>query len=137
MEGKGPKGRKGLNRERTNQAEETNANLNDVAYMASRHISNSKDLWYLDSGTTSHICNNHNVYSEFTKTEPMPIRGIGSSTISTRYGMIKIKFWIKDKSIIHKIQNVLFLPNVLNNLISVSWFDEKGERAIFHKGSVS
>ena len=103
MEGKGPKGRKGPNRERTNQAKETNTNLNDAAYMAGGHISDSKDLWYLDSGTTSHICNNRDVYSEFTKTELTPIRGIGSSAISTGYGTIKIKFRVKEKSIIHKI----------------------------------
>ena len=41
MEGKGPKGRKGLNRERSNQAEEVNASLNDVAYMADGRILDS------------------------------------------------------------------------------------------------
>ena len=61
MEGKGPRGRKGPNRdkkERSNQAEEVNDSLNDVTYIAGRCISDSKHSWYLDSSTTSHICNN-------------------------------------------------------------------------------
>ena len=39
MEGKGPRGRKGPNRDRLNQAEEVNASLNDIAYMAGGQVS--------------------------------------------------------------------------------------------------
>ena len=61
MEGKGPRGRMGLNRdkeERSNLAKEVNDSLNDVAYMAGGQTSDPKHFWYLDSGTISHICNN-------------------------------------------------------------------------------
>ena len=75
MEGKGPRGRKGLNREeKSNQAEEVNDSLNDVAYMAGRRILDSKHSWYLDSGMTSHICNNQEAYTKFIETDPVPIR---------------------------------------------------------------
>ena len=80
MEGKGPKGRKGPKREKANQAEEVNTNLNKVSYlsrgfpkhfeiknrqidigeitfMANNSPNNPKHGWYLDSGTTSHISN--------------------------------------------------------------------------------
>ena len=89
-EGQGPKGRKGPNREKSNQAEEVNTSLNDVAYMAGG-TSNSKELWYLDSGTTSHICNDRNAYIDFIKTDPTPIRGIGSSATSTGHGTTRSK----------------------------------------------
>src|SRR5277367_3151728 len=134
MEGKGPKGRKGPNREKANQAEEVNTSLNDVAYMAGGQIVKSKDLWYLDSGTTSHISNNRDVYIDFVNTKPTPITGIGSSAISTGYGTIPIEFKVKNKIFTHKLHHVLYLPDAPNCLISVSRFDEKGGRAIFYKG---
>ena len=118
MEGKGPKGRKGPNREKSNQAEEVNTSLNDIVYMAGGQISSSKKLWYLDSGTTSHICNDQNAYINFTKTDPTPIRGIGSSANSMGHGTIKIDFRIKEKTVTHTIQNVLYLPEAPNCLLS-------------------
>ena len=105
MEGKGPKGRKGPNRERSNQAKEVNSSLNDISYMVGglpdfkidhnlnnlpfkfndQHINigkvsymagsqnSSKSNWYLDSRTTSHINNNHDIYSEFFPIEATPV----------------------------------------------------------------
>ena len=69
MEGKGPQGRRGLNRDRSNQAEEGNSSLNDLTYMANaKTLGNSKSNWYLDSGTTSHITNDRNTFMEFMAT---------------------------------------------------------------------
>jgi hypothetical protein len=48
--------------------------------------------------------------------------------------MVTINFRLKDKTLSHKLQNVIFLPNAPNCLISVSQFDKKGGRIIFHKG---
>ena len=122
------------NREKSNQTEEVNTSLNNIAYMAGGQILSSKELWYLDSGTTSHICNNRNAYINFTKTDPTPIRGIGSLANSMGHGMIKIDFRIKEKTMTHTIQNVLYLPEAPNCLLSVSRFNEKGGRIVFHKG---
>jgi hypothetical protein len=134
MEGKGPKGRKGPNREKANQAEEVNTSLNDIAYMAGGQVAKSKEVWYLDSGTTSHISNNRDTYTDFVKTDPTPIKGIGSPAICTGYGTIMIDFKVKGKTLTHKLHHVLYLPDAPNCLISVSRFDEKGGRAIFCKG---
>jgi len=57
MEGKGPRGQRGPHQgNRTNQAQETNTNLNEVAYEASENYSPKKYDWYFDTTTTSHIC---------------------------------------------------------------------------------
>ena len=45
-----------------------------------------------------------------------------------------IDFKVKGKILSHKLQHVLYLPDAPNCLISVSRFDEKGGRAVFHKG---
>ena len=61
IEGKGPQGRRGPNRDRSNQAEEGNLSLNNLTYMATtKKLGNSKSDWYLDSSTTSHITNDWN-----------------------------------------------------------------------------
>src|SRR5882757_2856577 len=66
--------------------------------------------------------------------DPTPIKGIGSLAMSTRYGTVTINFWTKAKTLSHKLQNVIYLPNAPNCLLSGSQFNEKGGRIIFHKG---
>ena len=107
MEGKGPKGRRGPKREKANQAEDVNTNLNEVSYlsrglpkhfeikngqidigemtfMANNSPNNPKHNWYLDSGTTSHISNDQNAYMEFYPIQVTPVCGI--STPATALG---------------------------------------------------
>jgi hypothetical protein len=170
MEGKGPKGRKGPNRERANQAEEVNSSLNDLSYMVYGlsdeslfiedknslndipfEISNgqidlgdisfmtnfqippSKSDWYIDSGTTSHISNNRELYSEFFPIKATPVRGIGTPATALGYGTAEIIFKVKGKAITHKLKNILYIPEAPNCLLSVSRFDEMGGRIIFHR----
>ena len=94
----------------------------------------SKDTWYLDSGATSHISNNCDTYTDFVKTDPTPVKGIGSLATSTSYGTIVINFKVKGKILCHKLQHILYIPKAPNCLITVSQFDEKGGRVVFHKG---
>jgi len=54
-EGQGPKGRKGKNRSNQASAEQTEM-LNDICYMAANDAEVMQQDWFIDSGTTSHIC---------------------------------------------------------------------------------
>ena len=83
MEGKGPQGRRGPNRDRSNQAKEGNSSLNDLTYMTTaKTLGNSISNWYLDSGTTSHITNNQNAFTEFMATSATPVLGIGNPAMT-------------------------------------------------------
>ena len=53
----GGKDGQGPNRgNKSNQAQETNSNLNEVSYMALSNQKYTKFDWYFDTATTSHIC---------------------------------------------------------------------------------
>ena len=143
MEGKGPKGRKGPNRERANQAEEVNTNLNEVSYLSNNslmpfeikdgHIdigeiacmanispNSPKNDWYLDSRTTSHISNDQNAYTDFYSIQGTPVCGIGTPAIALGYGSLSLDFRVSGKPLTHKLKNVLYIPKAPNCLLSVS-----------------
>jgi len=153
MEGKGPRGRNGPNREKVNQAEEVNANLNDVSclskvipfeikdghmdigkitYIANISSNNPKDDWYIDSGTTSHISNDRNAYTGFYPIQGTPVCGIGTPAIALGYGSLSIDFRVSRKTLTHKLKNALYIPEAPNCLLSVSRLDKNDGKFIFH-----
>ena len=74
---------------REKRAKEGNPSLNNLTYMATAEmLGNSKSDWYLDSGTTSHITNNWNTFTEFTATSATPVLGIENPAMTLRYGTI-------------------------------------------------
>ena len=138
MEGKGPRGRRGPNRDRSNQAEEGNSSLNNLTYMANaKTLSNSKSDWYLDSGTTSHMTNNQNAFTEFTATLATPVLGIGNLAMTLGYSTICVKFKVNNKFFTHKSQHTLYIPEAPNCLLSASRFDETRGKVIIQKRKCS
>ena len=138
MEGKGLQGRRGPNRDRSNQAKEGNSSLNNLTYMAiAETIGNLKSNWYLDSSTTSHITNNWNAFMEFMATLATPVLGIRNLAMALRYGTISIKFKVNNKFVIHKLQHMLYIPEAPNCLSSTSRFDETRGKVIIQKGKCS
>ena len=136
MEGKRPQGRRGPNRDKSNQAKEENSSLNNLTYMATaKTLGNSKSNWYLDSGTTSYITNDWNAFMEFTATLATPVLGIGNPTMTLGYGTITIKFKVSNKT--HKLQHMLYIPEAPNCLLSASRFDKTRGKVIIQKGKCS
>ena len=156
MEGKGPKGRKGPSREKANQAEEVNTDLNEVSYLSNSslipfkikdgHIdigeitcmanispNSLKNDWYLDSRTTFHISNDRNAYTNFYPIQKTPVRGISTPAIALGYGSLSLDFRVSGKTLTHKLKNVLYIPEAPNCLLSVSQLDENDGKIIFHK----
>ena len=95
-------------------------------------LGNSKSDWYLDSGTTSHITNNQNTFTEFTATSATPVLGIRNLAMTLRYSTISVKFKVKNK-----LQHMLYIPEALNCLLSASRFDETKGKVIIQKGKCS
>ena len=89
-------------------------------------LSNSKSNWYLDSGTTSHIINNWNAFTEFMATSATPVLEFGNPAMILGYGTITIKFKVNNKFVTHKLQHMLYIPEAPNCLLSASRFDETG-----------
>ena len=137
-EGQGPKGRKksnGGNKNRANQATDTvNDALADVAYSANTRILSHYD-WVLDSGTTSHICNQRKAFIEYTPLKDSPVQGLGSIPAqATGRGTVVANFTVKGNNIRHKLQDVLHIPEAPNSLLSVSRIDDSGGHTSFQNG---
>ena len=96
-------------------------------------ISNSKSDWYVDSGTTSHITNNWNAFTEFRATLATSVFGIGNLAMTLRYGT---KFKVNNKFVTHKLQHTLYIPEAPNCLLSASRFDKTGGKVIILKREV-
>ncbi|KAF4622418.1 hypothetical protein D9613_009127 [Agrocybe pediades] len=140
-EGQGPKGRKGPHRGRSNQAREeeednNSATLNNVTYMSYSSTNSSpisKYDWFLDSGTTSHICAIREAFIEYQPLSHSTIRGVGKTpAVALGRGSILVDFDVNGEIITHRLQNVLHVPEAENCLLSLGRFEEKdGNYVVF------
>ena len=137
-EGQGPKGQKGPNRgNRSNPAQETNGNLNKIAYMVQVHNPSKYD-WYFDTATTSHICTQRYAFIEYYPLENATINGIRPNpAIPIGHGTVIVNFSVRGKIIPHQLSNVLHVPNVASCLLSGTQFDEGGGTFIGGNGKCS
>jgi hypothetical protein len=87
----------------------------------------SSTTWYIDSGATSHMCNNKDMFRDMTRqsnsvtvanSEKVPSEGKGTVSLHVSNN-------------IHTISNVLFVPKLAVNLISVSSLIQKGFVVVF------
>ena len=137
-EGQGPKGWKGPNcGNRSNQAQETNGNLNEIAYMVQVHNPSKYD-WYFNTATTSHICTQRDAFIEYYPLENATINAIGPNpAIPIGRGTVIVNFSVRGKIIPHRLSNVLHVPNAANCLLSGTRFDEGGGTFIGGNGKCS
>lgn len=90
-----------------------------------------KKSWYIDSGASMHMCSNkelmYNVREPSVKTitvanrEPLPVKGTGEISVKiSQGGEIQLR-------------NVLYVPGLAANLISVSTITKSGYRVTFNE----
>lgn len=111
------------------------------AFMMSRNNShaskgNKEVLFLLDSGATDHIVNQEDLLTRITDL-PTPIEisvaKNDTTVIARRRGSIEV---ISNLGVKGTLENVLFIPEVPHNLISVPRLQEKGMVVIFDKSGV-
>jgi predicted aspartyl protease len=92
---------------------------------ASKHAS---DCWLIDSGCTNHMTNDENLFKQIDKSSVSKVR-IGNGD----YNPVKGKgiVAIEGNSGIKLISDVLFVPEIDQNLLSVGQLLEKGYSVVF------
>lgn len=115
-------------KKKTNKREETS---NFIAAFSGE----SSEKWYIDSGASMHMCSNkdwmYDVSEPSVKTitvtnrEPLSVKGIGSIYIN-----------ISQNSKI-QVRNVLYVPGLATNLLSVSTIVTGGYKVIFNVKDVT
>ena len=121
-------------------AEDANeATISDASiYACYTTIPNTKDqddsfqkAWHLDSGATDHICNNKGAFLNIQQL-PKPIQvQIGDNSIVPAVGIGAVLLASKNRRI--QITDVLFVPAIGTNLLSISKLTDKGCDVQFSK----
>jgi len=94
-----------------------------------------EDIWVIDSGASRHMTGRSHQLKTLSKgksayfvelgdNKSYPVKGIGSSFIK-----------LEDGSNIH-LNNILFVPGLHKNLLSISSLEDKGDRVAFIDGKV-
>ena len=95
----------------------------------------SSELWYIDSGATSHMSHDKRLFDTFEPAKPFEV-GMGNDTSVTAlgHGTIWIDLLVNGKERRCKLQNVSYVPDLRFHLISVSVMEEAGMEVKFAKG---
>jgi hypothetical protein len=85
-----------------------------TSYVSCNSISDSIDMWKIDSGATDHACYSLSLFSKYRRVKPIPVKiPNGSMAQADIIGEIVITNLLT-------ITNVLYLPHFKYNLLSVS-----------------
>jgi len=124
----------GRHKDRANQAQ-ANEDLKDSAYHVQDSVNTvsqfstsfTRDDWLADSTTTSHISNERQTFVDFTPLASSSITGVGDQSIQALgRGTVILKCKIGKKVFTHRLQDVLYAPKAINNLLSVGRLDDAG-----------
>ena len=110
----------------------------DCGLMISHCLSaNLDENWVIDSGATAHMCFSKNKFTDY-KVLSSPINvcvGDGRTLEAVGKGNIDLIFIMPSGDKVSKLNNVLHVPKLHQNLLSVSMAAEKGKIAIFNYNS--
>ena len=88
----------------------------------------SNDSWLIDSGYTNHMTNNHDLFKELDRTAISKVKTGNGDYIDVKGKGIVV---INSLSCLKYISDVLYVPNINHNLLSVGQLMEKGFKVMF------
>ncbi|KAF2347659.1 Integrase catalytic core [Trinorchestia longiramus] len=96
------------------------------------------DSWIVDSGATQHMCNKQSEFSSYSDLSS-PVRveiGDGRALKGNGVGDVRLKITLPDMQVKNcVVKNVLFVPELACNLISVPQIAECGKETHFNKST--
>ena len=96
----------------------------------------NNDSWVIDSGATQHMCNSKNIFSSFIEfSAPSNVEvGDGRSLSALGKGNISLKLNMPNDNIKSCIlENVLYVPGLAYNLLSVPQIAKRDKKVIFYE----
>ena len=95
-------------------------------------VHQSSDLWLLDSGCTNHMSPSLDIFRNLDKSYVSKVK-VGNGNLLAVKG--KGTAIIQTSSGLKLLDDVLFVPDIAHNLISVGQLVDVGYRFLFHDGS--
>ncbi|XP_060200187.1 uncharacterized protein LOC132628423 [Lycium barbarum] len=109
-------------------AQVANEEDEDHLFMATYFSTKKSDFWMIDSGCTNHMTYDRNILKEFMSIKNKKVRIENGDYIPTKgKGTIAIKIGSGTKI----ISDVLYVPDINQNLLSVNQLVEKGFKLLF------
>ena len=112
------------NGERANFAEKEKEQVVSILMVCHVMEETQQNLWDLDTSCSNHMCGDKEVFSELDETFHNTVKfGDNSTIFAMGRGMVTL--YAKENST-HTISNVLLVPDLKTNLLSVGQLQEKG-----------
>ena len=93
------------------------------------------DYWIIDSGATCHICNDRSLFQEFKSLQKPQEVTLGDRSILKAQGTGDVTLNLKlpgGETLTGRLSNVLYVPKLAYNLLSVCKVAEMGKRIHFN-----
>jgi hypothetical protein len=100
------------------------------------HLSEStihEGAWFLDSGATRHMTGTREVFESLTKWDSDLHVRIGDQSQHAVKGVETVPFRMESGGVL-RVQNVLWVPELKCNMLSVSSIEQMGFEVVFRKG---
>jgi transposase InsO family protein len=105
--------------------------LSDVAFTAVNMFATG---WIIDSGASSHICNDFNAFVEINTSVQHEVLVANNDRIkASGCGVVRISVLANNKVTAIEVKDVLYIPQISSNLLSVPKLIDKGLTVLFEK----
>jgi hypothetical protein len=105
-----------------------------LVFSATTHDSGQHDQgWFMDSGATSHMVNKRAVLTEYKTVSDMKVRTANGESLTVHgKGSLLV---VNHEDVLVKLKDVLFIPELTKNLLSVPSLDANGAHVSFQDGN--
>ena len=93
-------------------------------------ITNSANSWLVDSGALRHMTRFREALTSYMKKKFTNQVELGDDTTYKIEGVVSISFQLDSRIVLH-IEDVLYVPGLKKNLLSVVGLEDKGYKVIF------
>ena len=117
------------------QSKQEHESSQDAMLIGNALVASSRNDWIVDSGATSHMCNNRSMFVQLNELGPSEkvTLGDGSSLDVAGKGTVDMDMLLRDGSRRGcALKKVLYVPELAYNLVSVSRAAEAGKSVNFH-----
>ena len=119
-----------------------NAATTSVSFVTGSESTLNEQLqrWYLDSGASDHMVNRKEIFKNLEMLdEPVCIATAkkGVNLVAKQRGEINVYSFVDGKKIEIRMENVLFVPELTLNLMSLRRLENSDKKVVFHKGKVT
>ncbi|PHU20670.1 Serine carboxypeptidase-like 17 [Capsicum chinense] len=127
--------KKGKKKDQENMIE-SNKECDDLCAMFSEcNLAGNPREWWMDSGSTRHVCANKELFSSFALAQVEEIIYMASSATAKVEGTGKICLKMTSRKVL-TLNNVLYVLDLRRNLISVSLLDKNGFKFVTVSGKI-